>query len=74
MDESLKRVYTDTKARRRADGTVVSGAEAEKEAQAAAAERALRDARIRAGTKTETFRLAVPARSPIPPAKRKPKE
>lgn len=62
---------------RGADGHVVSPEEAERRAQADAEERARLDAKIKAGTKTETFQLpaptAIPARAPIPPAKRKPK-
>lgn len=62
---------------RGADGRIVSPEEAERRAQADAQERARLDAKIKAGTKTETFRIqpptAIPARAPIPPAKRKPK-
>lgn len=80
MDESLKRTYTAVdrkraKEYRRSDGYVVSGDEAERIAQQAADEARERDRRMKAGTKTETFRLAVPVRrAPIAPPKRKKEE
>lgn len=70
----MDQLKLEAKKRRGVDGRVISGAEAERLAQEEADAKKAQDERIRSQTTTETFRLAVPARAPIPPTKKKPKE